>query len=142
MLTSIWNIIGFGTPTTLRQMTLRAVWCLGLSVVWFATDLSGTFLGWFCVVLLSFASGYWATRVWVICVLQVQEQMNDEREPLVEQELILDPDRDYVVNPDAPVWLTVGNYSVQVIQKDLGLAQINVYHLYREDEDPVACVEV
>ena len=58
------------------------------------------------------------------------------------QELILDPERDYVVNPDAPVWLTVGNYSVQIIQREHGIAQVNMYHLYREDEEPVATVEV
>jgi hypothetical protein len=123
-------------------MVLRAIWYVCLAAVWFATDLSGTFFGWMCVVLLSFASGHWATRVWTICALTVQEQMSEEQQPLVEQELILDPERDYVVNPAAPVWLTVGNYSVQVIQNELGQARINVYHLYREDEDPVARVEV
>ena len=142
MLDNIWNIIGFGTPTTLRQMVLRAVWCVCLAAVWFATDLSGTFFGWICVVLLSFAAGRWATQVWMICSLHGQTQLSEEREPLIEHELILDPDRDYVVKPGAPVWLTVGNYSAQVIQGELGVARINVYHLYREDEAPVACVEV
>jgi hypothetical protein len=142
MLDNIWNTIGFGKPTTIRQMFARGVWCLCLSALWLAIGLSGTFLGWLIVVCMSVIAGHWFTRGWTIGVSMLDEQSSETQPPAVEEELILDPDRDYVVNPDAPVWLTVGNYSIQITQKEHGIARINAYHLYREDEDPVATVEV
>lgn len=143
MLSDIWNTIGFGKPTNIRQMFARGVWCLCLAAVWLAIGLSGTFLGWLVVVSMSVVAGHWFTSAWNAGQRLLDERLQQENSELeFAQELILDPDRDYVVNPDVPVWLTVGNYSLQIIQKDLGHAQVNVYHLYREDEDPIDVLEV
>lgn len=143
MLDNIWRTIGLGTPTNIRQMFARGVWCLCLAAIWFAVGASGTFLGWLFVVILSVIAGGWFTYMWTIVSRVLDEHAAEENTPTaVEQELILDPDRDYVVNTGAPIWMTVGNSSIQIVQKENGVAQVNAYPLYREDEPATATFEV
>lgn len=143
MLTNLWNTIGFGNPTNAMQMFARGVWCLVLAAGWFALGYSATFIGWLLVVIFSFASGAWMIKAAII-VNKVLDDMDAEqdRSPQTAMELILDPERDYVVNPGEPCWFTVGNHSVRIMQTDGGGTQVQVYNLYREDEDPVEEIDI
>lgn len=143
MFDNIWNTIGFGTPVTLYQMLGRGVWCLVIAALWFAFGYSGTFIGWLFVVSLGFMAGGWiAKMVWTVQQMLAEESASNTRSPQVEEELILDPERDYVVNPGEPIWITVGNSSIRIVQRDGGIAQVQAYPLYREDEDPISELEV
>jgi len=124
-------------------MFARGIWCLALAALWFALGFSGTFFGWLLVVVLSFMSGAWIIKaaIGVQDVLQLAENAENVS-PQTAMELILDPERDYVVNPGEPCWFTVGNHSVRIMQKDGGAVQVQVYNLYREDEDPVSEIDI
>ena len=143
MIDSLWRTIGFGEPITLKQMLGRAGSSFICAVVVLATDLAGTFGGWLAVLFFGISCGMYLMKVGMI-LQQVVDAMDAEANPTnaVETELILDSERDYVVNPGEPCWITVGNYSIRVKQLDSGSAEVLTYHLYREDEDPIARIEV
>jgi len=79
MFDNIWNTIGFGKPTNIRQMFARGLWCLCLAALWLAIGLSGTFLGWLVVVCMSVVAGHWFTRGWEIGIRLLEENTQQEK---------------------------------------------------------------
>lgn len=146
MLDNLWRTIGLGQPVTLTQVTLRAFMCVVLCVCWFMLDVTGTILGWFVASLMAFMGGWWLGRAmgWIDdkVLAETVEIMANTLRPVVARTPVLEPELDYVVNPGEPCWMTVGNYSVRVLQQDGGGASVQVYHVNREDEDPIHTYEV
>lgn len=142
MLSYLWNVVGFGYPKNTTEYLVRGGWCLVIATLWFALGVTGSFWGWAVSALMVGMSGWWLT----MGILNHQNMLVVEddldRSPQVEFDLVLDPNRDYAVNQGAPVWITVGNYSVQIVQDANGIARVNAYDLYREDEDPIAKIEI
>lgn len=143
MLTSLWNTFGLGTPVTPFQKLGRAAICAALAIGLYFMVPAITPIMFIISMMLCFMSGGYVRNVIDLVVQEMERREQEDNQPAsVEEELILDPDRDYVVNPGEPVWLTVGLYSVRIMQKDQGRAHVQTYHLYREDEDPITDVVV
>lgn len=142
MISYLWNICGMGTPVGTHQLLMRSAWCCFLAVLWFALGVTGTFWGWAVTVVMAIMAGCWFTVGILAYYNMLVLDDETDRSPQVEFDTVLDPNRDYAVNQGAPVWLTVGNYSLQIVQDANGIARVNAYDLYREDEDPVAKIEI
>jgi hypothetical protein len=139
MLNNLWRIVGFGEPETITHFAGRAMMCFLLAIVLIAIGEGTTVFDGIMIMILGLGVG-----MYVMIIKSRLEKIMDERnaesstQNSVEEELLLDPERDYVINPGHDCWITVGNYSLRVAQKDNGRAEVKLFHIYREDEEPIA----
>ena len=145
MLDNLWRTFGFGTPITVNQMLGRAVICIAASVFMIIGGFTTTVIEMIFIVMLGIVAGFWLGRImgWINdkMLLEATENIASILKPIAAQTPVLDPDVDYVVNPGEPCWITVGNYSVRIVQRDGGDAAVQVFHLNREDEAPLNSFE-
>lgn len=146
MFDNLWRTFGFGSPVTVAQMLGRGAICIALAIGLIAVGNTTTVFDWLFIVMLTWGSGLWVGKVlgWVDDKLLVEatENVANMLKPVVARTPVLEPELDYVVNPGEPCWMTVGNYSVRVLQNDNGGASVQVYHLNREDEEAITKLEV
>ena len=139
MLNNLWHIIGLGKPITMTHFAGRMVMCLVLGIAWIATSMGDTTFGKVCILFLGMGVGAYMTIITDRLEKMVADlEPKPSPQPDVEQNAVLDPDRDYAINPDNYNWLTVGNYSVRVAHKDKGRAEVKLFRIGREDENPIA----
>ena len=129
----IWRTVLFGVPVTRAQTAVRTLICIALAIILFAATNAGTILDAVFIFLLLIVAGTWLGK---LEYHQFDAKPAPDTQP-AKPDPMLDGTVDYKVNTGEPVWITVGNTSIRLVQNADRTASVQAWYLDHEDEPPI-----